>query len=222
MAVVYKAFDTRLDVPRAVKLLKSDVDKLGQLRFFDEARTMAKLHHRNVVMVHDVASDGQNAFLVMELIEGGSLADYLQQHGVLPQRMAADVGIAVLEGLAVAHENGVVHRDIKPHNILVDGEGTPKVTDFGIAQAAGYATTRTGAMVGTLAYMAPEQRVDAKGVDLRADIYAVGGTLYNLLTGVDPFDLYNRELYDKLYAGVPDSSRSPGSRVMFRAMSATR
>ncbi|MCA9573758.1 MAG: serine/threonine protein kinase, partial [Myxococcales bacterium] len=167
------------------------------------ARTMAKLHHKNVVLVHDVADDGAFAYLVMELIEGGSVADRMAAFGPLPQRMACEVGIALLAGLGAAHAQGIVHRDVKPHNILVDGEGTPKVTDFGIAQASETSTTRTGAVIGTWAYMAPEQRNDAKSVDARADVFAAGCTLYNMLTGTDPFDLYNREIYEKLYKDVP-------------------
>jgi serine/threonine-protein kinase len=205
MALVYRARDTRLECERAVKVLKPELDDVARERFFNEARTMAKLHHKNVVLVHDVADDGVNAYLVMELIEGGSVADRMAAYGPLPQRMACEVAIALLDGLGAAHAAGIVHRDVKPHNILVDRQGTPKVTDFGIAQASEHTTTRTGAVIGTWAYMAPEQRNDAKNVDRRADLFAVGCTLYNMLTGVDPFDLYNREIYDKLYADVPDA-----------------
>lgn len=203
MAYVYKALDTRLDVMRAVKVLRPDLDETARQRFFNEARTMAKLHHKNVVLVHDVADDGQSMFLVMELIEGGSMADRLEALGPLPPRMACEVVLATLGGLGAAHAKGVVHRDVKPHNLLVDSEGTPKVTDFGIAQVSEVSNTRTGAVIGTWAYMAPEQRSDAKNVDLRADVYAVGCTLYNLVTGTDPFDLYNREIYAKLFKDVP-------------------
>lgn len=206
MALVYKAFDTRLEVPRAVKVLKPELDDLARQRFFNEARTMAKLHHKNVVLVHDVADDGQHAYLVMELIEGGSIADRMAAFGPLPPRMACEVAIALLSGLAAAHEQGVVHRDVKPHNILVDSGGVPKVTDFGIAQVDA-STTRTGAVIGTWAYMAPEQRQDAKSVDARADVFAVGCTLYNMVTGIDPFDLYNQEVYEQLYAEVPEVFR---------------
>ncbi len=204
MALVYRAFDTRLDCERAVKVLKPELDGMARRRFFNEARTMAKLHHKNVVLIHDVADDGTCAYLVMELIEGGSIADRMAAYGPLPQRMACEVAIALLAGLEAAHEQGIVHRDVKPHNILVDADGTPKVTDFGIAQASELGTTRTGAMIGTWAYMAPEQRLDAKSVDHRADVFAAGCTLYNMLTGRDPFDLYNRELYAETYRDVPE------------------
>lgn len=207
MAFVYRALDTRLECERAVKVLKPELDDLARERFFNEARTMAKLHHKNVVLVHDVADDGDFAYLVMELIEGGSIADRMAAFGPLPPRMAAEVTIAMLSGLEAAHAAGVVHRDVKPHNILVDSEGTPKVTDFGIAQAEEHTSTRTGAVIGTWAYMAPEQRTDSKGVDARADLFAVGCTLYNMLTGTDPFDLYNQEIYEQLYAPVPEAFR---------------
>lgn len=207
MAVVYKAYDARLDVARAVKVLNPTMDDHARIRFFNEARTMAKLHHRNLVTVHDVADDGDRTYLVMELIEGGSIADRMASFGALPPKMACQVCIATLEGLHAAHSKGIVHRDVKPHNVLVDHDGTPKVTDFGIASVSDYSATRTGAMIGTWAYMSPEQRSDAKGVDARADVFAAACTLYNMITGVEPFDLYNKEAYEEKYADIPEPLR---------------
>ncbi|MEZ4315977.1 MAG: serine/threonine-protein kinase [Myxococcota bacterium] len=203
MAVVYRAHDTRLDVSRAIKMLRPELDDRARERFDTEARTMAKLHHPNIVLVHDVADDGDRAYLVMEYIEGGSISDRLHAFGAMPPRMACDVTIAVLSGLAAAHEKGIVHRDIKPHNIMVSDDGTVKVTDFGIAQVSDMSSTKTGAMIGTWAYMAPEQRADAKHVDGRADLFAMGCTLYKMLTNLEPFDLYNTELHEELFEKVP-------------------
>ncbi len=211
MAVVYRAHDTRLDVSRAIKMLRPELDDRARERFDTEARTMAKLHHPNVVLVHDVAEDGDRAYLVMEFIEGGSISDRLHAYGSMPPRMAVDVTIAVLEGLEAAHDKGIVHRDIKPHNIMVADDGTVKVTDFGIAQVSSenLGSTKTGAMIGTWAYMAPEQRADAKHVDHRADVFAVGCTLYKMVTNHEPFDLYNTELHDELFEDVPELLRDP-------------
>ena len=205
MAVVYRAHDTRLDVSRAIKMLRPELDDRARERFDTEARTMAKLHHPNIVLVHDVAEDGDRAYLVMEYIEGGSIADRLHAYGALPPRMACDVATSVLDGLSAAHQKGIVHRDIKPHNIMVAVDGTVKVTDFGIAQVSDISSTKTGAMIGTWAYMAPEQRADAKHVDGRADVFAMGCTLYKMLTNQEPFDLYNTELHAELFENVPDA-----------------
>ena len=121
---------------------------------------------------------------------GGSMMERLHEDGPLPPRMAIQVMNGVLDALQLAHDNGIVHRDVKPHNILLDGRGTPKVTDFGIARWDDGGLTKTGAVLGTLAYMPPEQKLSARRVDLRSDIYAVGATLYALLTGKMPHDLY--------------------------------
>lgn len=209
MATVFRAWDNRLQCWRAVKVLESSLTNRPSIRvrFENEARTMAKLHHRNIVTVHDVAYEGGRAYMVMELVEGGSLVDWVERFGPMPPRMAIDVTREVLAALQVAHENQVIHRDIKPHNILISSDGTPKVTDFGIARVmtADLSLTRTGATMGTLTYMAPEQRNSAKQVDGRADVFSTGATLYALVTGREPFDLYTTELHEELFAGMaPD------------------
>ena len=175
MATVYRVFDERLDVHRALKLLSPEMTERESLRkrFEVEARTMAKLHHKNIVMVHDFGWDQGRPYIVMELVSGGSLIDRVEKFGVLPPRMATTVGIGLLDALQVAHDHGVIHRDVKPHNVLVTVESIPKLTDFGIAQITGGASmTKTSSVMGTLAYMAPEQRISAKMIDHRADIYA--------------------------------------------------
>ncbi len=206
MAAVYLATDTMLQVKRAVKILAprySDHDRVRQ-RFLDEARTMARLRHPNIVTVFDVGMEGARPFIVMELIEGGSLMDYIELHGPADPKLAIEVMVGVLGGIGAAHDNGVIHRDIKPHNVLLADHGVPKVTDFGIARVEDRADslTKTGAMMGTLAYMAPEQRRNARGVGAGADIYAAGATLYVMVTGRDPFDLYSSDLHDEVYEGV--------------------
>ncbi len=206
MATVYLATDTLLQVDRAVKLLAPRFASHGRVRqrFLDEARTMARLKHPNVVTVFDVGMEGERPFIVMENIEGGSLMEYIQLHGPADITVAIEIMQGVLSGLGLAHDHGIIHRDIKPHNVLLAEQGVPKVTDFGIARVEDRedSLTKTGAMMGTLAYMAPEQRQNARGVGAGADIYAAGATLYVMLTGRDPFDLYSSELHDELFLGV--------------------
>jgi len=202
---VFRAYDAMLDVWRAVKVLSPRMTKKQKVRerFLNEARTMAQLKHPHIVTVYDVGVDGERVYMVMETLEGGCVIDRVKQLGPLPPRMASAVVQALLSGLGEAHKAGVVHRDVKPHNILISETGVPKLIDFGIAQHADRSLTKTGAVIGTWAYMAPEQRTNAKGVDPRSDLYASGATLYAILTGKDPFDLYATDLHDKLFAGLP-------------------
>ena len=211
MATVYKAFDDRLEIFRAIKVLAPALANRASIRkrFESEARTMAKIHHRNIVTVHDVGVDqshhGIRPFIVMEMVSGGSLLDHIRTHGPMPPKQAATVTRDLLLGLHIAHSKGVVHRDMKPHNVLVNVDGVPKLTDFGIAHVDDdkHSMTTTGAVMGTWAYMAPEQRTDAKNVDGRADIYATTGTLYALLTNKEPFDLWSTQLHEELFADLP-------------------
>jgi hypothetical protein len=192
MATVYQAWDARLRVWRAIKVLDETFapTSAARLRFENEARTMARLRHPNLLSVYDVGTDGARVFLVMDLAPGGSVADHVAEHGPLAPKLACRLIVDVLGALQHAHDNGVVHRDVKPHNLLLDARGAPLVADFGIARVDSAELTRTGAAMGTLAYMAPEQRSAARTVDGRADVYAAGGTLYALITGKEPLDLY--------------------------------
>ncbi len=206
MATVYRAYDALLDVFRAVKVLDPELTQRRKTRerFLMEARTMAKLSHESVVAVYDMGVDGDRVYMLMELIDGGSLMERIDSHGPLPPRMACKVLIRVLEALEASHQIGVIHRDVKPHNVLLTLEGQPKVTDFGIASVhdADHNLTRTGAVMGTWAYMAPEQRKNAKQVDSRADVYAAGATLFALVTGVEPLDLYVPDSHDEALGGL--------------------
>jgi tRNA A-37 threonylcarbamoyl transferase component Bud32 len=194
MAEVRKVWDGRLAVWRAIKQLRPEIanNPVIRRRFDQEARAMARLHHPHILAIHDVGDDDARPYLVMDFAAGGSLADRVAQDGPLAPALAARLVREALLGLDHAHREGVVHRDVKPHNLLVDATGRALVSDFGIARVLDDDTglTRTGATVGTLAYMAPEQRANAASVDGRADVYAAAGSLYHLLTGREPIDLF--------------------------------
>jgi serine/threonine protein kinase len=206
MATVYRAYDRRLDVFRAVKMLLPEFAQNQSIRrrFEMEARTTAKLHHRNIVTVHDVAIDGDKFFIVMELITGGCLMDRIRDKGPLPPRLAARTMAEVLDGLEYAHQSGVIHRDLKPHNVMVTKDGRAKLADFGIAHVSDTQSdaTRTGTVMGTWAYMAPEQRASARQVDARSDVYAATATLFALVTGQEPFDLFAPDAHTKLFENL--------------------
>ncbi|MCB9743185.1 MAG: serine/threonine protein kinase [Alphaproteobacteria bacterium] len=209
MATVYRAYDERLQVWRALKLLSQELSDDPSLRerFLTEARAMARLSHPHIVAVHDVRPEGSRPFIVMEWVGGGDLEAHVRAHGALPTRQAVEVLLAVLEALEAAHEAEVIHRDIKPQNVLISEKGQPKVADFGVARVAGAAKlTRTGSAMGTWAYMAPEQRA-AGPIDHRVDIYAVGATLYLMLTGEQPVDLFASGLDEELVASVEPALR---------------
>ncbi len=210
MATVYRAFDQRLQRPRAIKILSPTFAHRPALRrrFLSEAQTMANLENARVVRIFDMGEDGDRVFIVMELVEGGSLVDRVRDHGPMPPRMAASVAIQLCEAIHLAHEAGVIHRDIKPHNILLTLSGELRVTDFGIAQVqhddkAGM--TRTGAVLGTWGFMAPEQKTNAKQVDARADVYSIGGTLWSLLKNDTPPELFMADPEPEWFEGVPEA-----------------
>ncbi len=215
MAVVYRAFDEHLRVARAVKLLVPAAARLPEARsrLETEARAMATLAHPNVAAVYDIRKDDKELFLVMELIEGGTLWDWVRVHGPMPPRLAIQVMLPVLDAVGAAHEAGVIHRDLKPQNIMLSAGGEPKVTDFGIAHVqasfGGTSYTRTGTVLGTWAFMAPEQRHSARAVDERSDVYALGATLYSLLTAEPPFDLFAADRDARLLAGIPQPLCDP-------------
>jgi hypothetical protein len=213
MATVWRALDTRLGVERAVKILQPQAPRTTRTardRFDREARLMARLEHPHIVPVHDVGIDGDRIFMVMSLLRGGALSDLLERHGPMSPRRACAVTEGVLRALATAHAHGVIHRDVKPQNVLIDDLGTPRLADFGIARVVQEdgALTRTGAVMGTYAFMAPEQRSNAREADPRSDIYAVGAQLMALLTAQVPYDLHHPDALAMQVAGLPDPLRA--------------
>ncbi|NLO89307.1 MAG: serine/threonine protein kinase [Clostridia bacterium] len=190
MAVVYKGEDLLLGRTVAVKVLREQFarDKTFVERFRREAQAGARLSHPHIVSIFDVGMDQGYHFLVMEFVEGRTLKEYLEEkNGILEEEEAVRIGIQLCEALEHAHENGLIHRDIKPHNILITNGGKIKVADFGIARACSAETvTFAGTMVGSVHYVSPEQ---AKGypTDSRTDIYSASVVLYELVTGTLPF-----------------------------------
>lgn len=190
MALVYKARDTLLNRQVTVKILRPEYtsDEEFVSRFRKEAQAVAKLSHPNIVNVHDVGQEGETHYIVMEYIEGWNLKQVIKDMGKLPVGQAIDIARQICDGLQDAHNNGIVHRDIKPHNILVTDNGKVKVTDFGIAQMMSSITvTNSGTIVGSVHYFSPEQ---AKGgaTGAKSDIYSVGVVLYEMVTGKVPFE----------------------------------
>ena len=190
MGHVYKAKDNKLDRIVAVKILKEEYLEDSEFveRFHAEAQAAAKLSHANIVAVHDVGVDGDYHFIVMELIDGVILNNYVRLQEHLNVQESVSIAIQIASALVAAHKSGIVHRDIKPHNVLLSADGIAKVADFGIAKAASSRTfTLSGKTVGSVHYFSPEQ---ARGgyVDARADIYSLGAVMYEMLTGRPPFD----------------------------------
>lgn len=191
MGEVYLAHQSGLDRKVALKVLSKDLGKKPDFveRFFREARAMAKLDHPHVLKVYAIDSDKGRHYVAIEFIDGQSMQDWMDQRGQIDVADAVHVTLRCAEALLHAHEATLIHRDIKPDNILVTSKGVVKVADFGLAKAADedVSMTQSGTGLGTPLYMAPEQARNAKDVDLRADIYSLGCTLYYLVTGQLPF-----------------------------------
>ena len=189
MATVYRCVDRRLGREVAAKVMHEQYvhDEVFRERFRREARAMAQLSHPNLVNVYDFSASGGEVFLVMELITGGTLRELLAERGPMPPHAAAAVMRGMLTGLAVAHEKGMVHRDIKPDNVLIDASSRVKLSDFGLVRAAAETTQSTDQIVGTVAYLSPEQ-VDGSPTTAASDVYSAGIVLFELLTGQTPFD----------------------------------
>ena len=194
MSTVYRGVDTRLDRAVAIKVMdpQFSADRAFVARFEQEARTAARLKHPGIVAVHDQGvdrgtPDGEHVFLIMELIEGGTLRDLITERGTLSTPLALSVLEPVLSALAAAHQAGLVHRDVKPENVLIGHDGVVKVADFGLVRAvASASTTSDSTILGTVAYLSPEQ-VATGASDSRSDVYAAGIVLYEMLTGVTPY-----------------------------------
>jgi eukaryotic-like serine/threonine-protein kinase len=189
MATVELALDLELDRQVAIKRLAKNLaanDEFKQ-RFVREARLAARLSHPNIVAVYDVGEDDGLPFIVMEYVAGETLADLLRRRGRLEPDEAVALALQACAGLETAHEAGLVHRDVKPQNLLVTPGGTVKIADFGIARSLdGTQLTQAGTVLGTAAYLAPEQAV-GETVTASADVYALGAVLYELLTGRPPY-----------------------------------
>jgi beta-lactam-binding protein with PASTA domain/tRNA A-37 threonylcarbamoyl transferase component Bud32 len=190
MAEVYRAHDRLLDRPVALKVLfpELSIDRSFVERFRREAQAAANLSHHNIVPVFDWGEDTGTYFIVMEFIDGRPLSSILKSAGPLSAERTADIGSHVAAALGYAHKHGVVHRDVKPGNVLITDDGHVKVTDFGIARAMNTeeSLTQTGAVMGTATYFSPEQ-AEGLGVDARSDIYSLGVVLFEMVTGRPPF-----------------------------------
>ncbi len=191
MAVVYRARCRLLNRYVAIKVLRDEykVDKEFVKRFNRESQAAASLSNPHIVSVYDVGNDDGIYYIVMELVEGVTLKDYISKNGMMEWRVALKISMQICSALEHAHKNGIIHRDIKPQNIIITKDGSIKVTDFGIARISNSAETRKidGGIMGSVHYISPE---DAKGVlaDARSDLYSLGITIYEMLTGKVPYD----------------------------------
>lgn len=209
MGVVYKAKDPLIDRVVAIKTinlgLALDEKEEYEGRFYQEAKAAGRLNHPNIVTIYDVGKSGDVAYIAMEFLQGRELRDIMNDGGPLPVDQVLDMVAQVALGLAYAHEHEIVHRDVKPSNIMVVRDGHVKITDFGIARMASSAVrTQTGMVLGSPKYMSPEQ-VMGKNIDQRSDIFSLGVMLYEMLTGQAPFngDNVNAIMYQTLNAAPP-------------------
>ncbi len=189
MADVYAAYDRTLERTVALKVLRDGLssDTTFVARFTREARAAASIAHPRVVQVLDAGSADGRHYIAMEMVPGGTLKQVIQRDGPFPERNALRIAREIADGVAAAHARGIIHRDLKAQNVLIDAEGHPKVADFGIARTAeDSGLTQTAALLGSVHYLAPEQ-ASGGPVDERADVYSLGVLLYEMLTGILPF-----------------------------------
>lgn len=209
MSTVYRCLDLRLERHVAAKVMDARYidDPIFRQRFQREARSMAQLSHPCLVGVYDFSSDGDQVFLIMELITGGTLRELLAERGPMPPHAAAAVMHSVLTGLSVAHNAGMVHRDIKPDNVLINGDHQVKLADFGLVRAASASQATSANIIGTVSYLSPEQ-VSGDDIGPASDVYSAGILLYELLTGTTPFsgDTQIAHAYSRLDRTVPAPS----------------
>ncbi len=215
MATVYLALDRRLDRTIAIKVMHPQLaeDEEFVSRFIREAKSAARLSHPNVVAVYDQGADDGTVFLAMEHVAGRTLRDLMREKGRLSARQSLEVMESVLAALGAAHHAGIVHRDVKPENVLLADDGRIKVADFGLARAVSGATSHTsatGVLMGTVAYLSPEQ-VERGVADPRSDVYAAGILLFEMLTGAKPYD--GETAIQVAYRHVHDDVPAPSSMV---------
>jgi formylglycine-generating enzyme required for sulfatase activity/serine/threonine protein kinase len=189
MGEVLLATDTRLNRKVAIKRMLGDATRsqTAVRRFLTEAQSIAAINHLNVVQIYDYGRAEDGPFLIMEYVDGGSLLDKCRE-GAIPLEEAVELTCQLCDGLGKAHEAGIIHRDIKPANVLLTNDGTPKLTDFGLARqdAADHGQTQTGSLLGTIDFMPPEQRRGATETDARSDLWSLAATLYQMVTGKSP------------------------------------
>ena len=205
MSTVYRGWDTKLRCWRAIKMLAPSLLGDAELlaRFETEARAMAALNHPNLVRVLDVEHNEFGPYIVMEFIDAVHLGTWIRRHGPLPPRVATDLAVSVAEGLSHAHAHGVVHRDVKPSNVLVDAEGVPKLIDFGIAETRDSSgRLASGRVLGTTGFMPPEQRIGG-ATGPAGDQYGLAATLYTLLLAARPVDLFALHLREQVLGALP-------------------
>jgi serine/threonine protein kinase len=222
MSRVFLGRDEVLDRPVAVKVVEPDPEdpEIG-LRFQREGRSAARLSHPNIVRVFDAGEDEIQgrlvSYIVMEYVPCGDFKDLMDRHGPLPEMMLLRVGADVASGLTHAHERGIIHRDVKPHNILLDERGSPKLADFGIARALDGTTShnRAGSYLGTAAYSSPEQ-LRGERVTPKSDVYSFGATLYHAAVGEQPFSGNSIEVANQHILKVPTPPRERGAQISGR------
>ena len=190
---VFLSFHSGLGIPVAVKILKPHLieeDPEFLERFIQEGRLAVALHHKNIVRIFDAGKAGESYYLVMELLEGKNALEVIEQDGAFTVEQVLEIGCAVTDALIEAHEHGVIHRDIKPDNIMISPQGKIKLADLGLAKKLGdnFSSTMAGTVIGTPNYMSPEQSMNSREADPRSDIYSLGATLYHMITGTLPFD----------------------------------
>ncbi|WP_439535004.1 serine/threonine-protein kinase [Methyloversatilis sp.] len=211
MGVVYRAFDPLLDRTVAIKTINMALDPddidFYERRFMIEARAAGGLNHSNIVTIHDIGRCGELAYMAMEYLDGRELKDLINR-GELGFARALELTAQIADGLAYAHERGVIHRDVKPGNIMVMADGRVKITDFGIARLHGTdARTQTGLLLGSPRYLSPEQ-VLGRAADARVDLFALGVILYEMMTGRSPFS--GSDVQSVMYQVIHHTPAPPG------------